>query len=314
MENNKLSVTSQELTVNQFQKLELTNKTSETFLTHLNKTCNLAPVKFLSVPKQRIDEIEYDLFNEALSAILTKQSNFLGIKGLIDIPTLEDLIKMILTCFKHLSLVEINKAFDLERYSQYEYKTEHFQLFNADYVSEIFKKFENWKNNNIKKNKKLFEKKIEASKPSQEETNKIIQNAIIECYLYVEKHNKLPNNKLYLYYELYKKNQLPKHDLAFKEKVKKAVFKKLYKSKGNNTDSLKLLKRNAKVKLLLSKGMSPDKVAEIVSKEEKYCIEMENYSIKKKIDQVLKKKQDIQSLCREYILFQYFKNQIKNSQ
>lgn len=79
--------------------------------------------------------------------MLSKIHGLSGIKSKIDPFAAEDIQKMISSYFKTLSLEEIYKAFELERFGLYEAKTDHFQLFDANYVSEILKKYKNWKIN-----------------------------------------------------------------------------------------------------------------------------------------------------------------------
>ena len=84
-------------------------------------------------------------FNDLLGAMFTKISVLAGIKGEIDQFTKQDISKMILSTFKELSLEELHKAFELERYGVYDDKTDHFQLFDANYISQILKKYKKWK-------------------------------------------------------------------------------------------------------------------------------------------------------------------------
>lgn len=110
--------------------------------------CQLSKVDFLksTYSLRKIKEYEPDLnFKALLGQIMVKASVLAGIKGEIDIFTKQDISKMILSSFKELSLEEISKAFELERYSQYDEKTDHFQLFDANYVSAILNKFKKWK-------------------------------------------------------------------------------------------------------------------------------------------------------------------------
>lgn len=80
-----------------------------------------------------------------LGLILMRIHGEMGFKSEIDQFTKQDLVKMILSHYNALSLEEIYKAFELERFGLYEDKTEHFQLFDSNYVSNILKKYKNWK-------------------------------------------------------------------------------------------------------------------------------------------------------------------------
>jgi len=118
------------------------------FVQQVEYNCELSKVEFLKSTYKliKIKEISNEPdFKTLLGAILVKISILSGIKGEIDDFIKQDISKMILSSFKELSLEEICKAFELERYGQYETKTEHYQLFDSNYISQILKKYKNWK-------------------------------------------------------------------------------------------------------------------------------------------------------------------------
>lgn len=119
------------------------------FVQKIELNCELSKVEFLKLTYNliKIKEISNEPnFKELLGAVLVKISILSGIKGEIDDFIKQDISKMILSSFKELSIDEICKAFELERYGQYEAKTDHFQLFDSNYISQILKKYKNWKN------------------------------------------------------------------------------------------------------------------------------------------------------------------------
>lgn len=88
--------------------------------------------------------------------MMVKISALSGLKTAITDFDKTDILKMLFTSFNDLTAEEIYKAFELERYGEYRMlclttketirnKTKHFQLFNADYVGEILRKFKEWK-------------------------------------------------------------------------------------------------------------------------------------------------------------------------
>lgn len=110
--------------------------------------CELPKVQFLKSTYEikKIRDRKYEpTFKQLLGVMLVKINSLAGIKTEIDDFTKQDIVKMILSAYSDLSIEEIYKAFELERYSVYESKTEHFQLFDANYISEILKKYKNWK-------------------------------------------------------------------------------------------------------------------------------------------------------------------------
>lgn len=141
--------------------------------------CELSKVDFLksTYTQTKIKEISNDPnFKPLLGAVLVKISILSGIKGEIDDFVKQDISKMILSTFKELSIEEISKAFELERYGQYDVKTEHFQLFDSNYISQILKKYKNWK---VKeKNELNLTAPIQQVKISEEEKLQLRENLI----------------------------------------------------------------------------------------------------------------------------------------
>ncbi len=114
----------------------------------IESSCSLSKVDFLksTYNLKKINEIsKNDDFKQILGLVLTKISVLAGIKGEIDSFTKQDISKMILSSFKELSLEEISKAFELERYGIYEDKTDHYQLFDSNYISTVLNKYKKWK-------------------------------------------------------------------------------------------------------------------------------------------------------------------------
>lgn len=124
-------------------------------MTTLKEICSLSSKTFLkknfSVEKIKESKSRPEFVYE-FTSMLTRISNLAGIKTEIDDLNAQDITKMILNYFSNLSVPEIYKAFELERYGEYEKKTDHFQLFNAEYVSSVLNKYKDWKLNTLKQN------------------------------------------------------------------------------------------------------------------------------------------------------------------
>lgn len=109
-----------------------------------------APVAFLrdNYSNKKIRERSKEMdFKMLLSLALTKICGYAGIKSEVSDFDAGDISRMILSAYNDLTLEEIYKAFELERYGVYEDKTEHFQLFNAEYVAAVLKKYKTWRQN-----------------------------------------------------------------------------------------------------------------------------------------------------------------------
>ena len=151
----------------------------------IEEKCNVGSVQFLrsNFENKKIRErsTEPDI-KILIATMLTKILTLTGIKNEIDSLIGQDIVKMIFSAYGDLTVEEIYKAFELERYGSFEDKTEHFQLFNADYIAKILKKYKNWKQNikmhhDITSNSTL---KLEEITASQKET--IIKNGVNRLY------------------------------------------------------------------------------------------------------------------------------------
>lgn len=151
----------------------------------IEEKCNVGSVQFLrsNFENKKIRERSTEPDVKILIAtMLTKILTLSGIKNEIDSLIGQDIVKMIFSTYGDLTVEEIYKAFELERYGSFEDKTEHFQLFNADYIAKILKKYKNWKQNlkmhhDITSNSTL---KLEEITASQKET--IIKNGVNRLY------------------------------------------------------------------------------------------------------------------------------------
>ena len=113
-----------------------------------SEVSNISDVSFVKKTYGFIKVREFQQDSELKNTIgemLFKAARLAGIKDEISYDVKADLMKTILSYFKDLSIEEIYKAFELERNCVYDVKTEHFQLFDSQYVSEILKKYKNWK-------------------------------------------------------------------------------------------------------------------------------------------------------------------------
>jgi hypothetical protein len=122
---------------------------------------SLGEVAFISdTPNQlKIRDITDDeVFIHQLVKSIVLINALAGIKEPISDIVKADIKEMILSRFKTFSFDELSYAFKLERYGKLEPRTEHFQLFDAVYVSKVLEKYKKWKLNkrishNISKSK-----------------------------------------------------------------------------------------------------------------------------------------------------------------
>ena len=187
--------------------------------------CELPKTEFLKVTYsiQKIRDRRYQPgFKTFIGATLVKIAGMMGIKSEFDQFTKQDIVKMILSSFKELSIEEIYKAFELERYGVYEVKTDHFQLFDANYVSEILNKYRRWK---IQEKKTL---NLEAPKTEIEVTEEDKENIRLEFLKTVFedlKNNGYSSDAWQFFFDLEKSGKIKLTDEE-KKKLYQEEFKK----------------------------------------------------------------------------------------
>lgn len=141
-------------------------------------------------------------FISTVAGIIAKVSVLAGIKNEIDFATKADLLKYIKTSCNGLTLEELYKAFELERFGAYEEKTSHYGLLNAEYCSEIIKKYQKWK---IKKKTDFNIAPPMASLPEITESQKkeIVDSGIVRIFEEYSKSKIMPEPNSYIFDELY---------------------------------------------------------------------------------------------------------------
>lgn len=94
-----------------------------------------------------IRDLEQTEVNKSIASVIVKDMMLKGVKAENKPNKLitDDIKKMILTKYSVLTLLEIELAFQMERYGELDPKSEHFQFYGTEYVSEILQKFSKWK-------------------------------------------------------------------------------------------------------------------------------------------------------------------------
>lgn len=181
-------------------------------LQQVRENSSLAEVSFIkkNYEFKKIKEREHEpMFKMLLGCAFAEISAFAGIKNEISDENKRDILKMILTVYNDLTLEEIYKAFELERYFAYEDKTEHFQLFNAVYISTVLKKYKNWRQN-LKIQHNISKGNTTAIEPSQitEKKQQQIRNEFIQhLYREIKEHGYTFDARL-IYKELEEKGKI----------------------------------------------------------------------------------------------------------
>lgn len=191
--------------------------------------------------KQRLTEPNFKM---ALGMSFAEISALAGIKGNISDEHKRDIINMMSNVYCDLTLEEVYKAFELERHSVYDEKTEHFQAFNAEYISTILKKYKKWRQFTKIQHNIVPTQNIEPEKIiSIEEQFEIMSNAIIRLYDEFLESGEISIPCTHVFDELYSRKYFPS-DTEYQKKYAIAKFqleRELKAEKATNRqDKLKI--------------------------------------------------------------------------
>lgn len=112
--------------------------------------CSIAPVSFLKKNyefKKIRDRRTEPNITTFLSVTWLKICMLCGIKQNQSSEVWQDITNLVFSYYSDLTVEEIFKAFELERFGEYPERTEHYQFFNSEYVSAVLKKYKVWKQN-----------------------------------------------------------------------------------------------------------------------------------------------------------------------
>src|SRR5690606_8916565 len=169
----------------------------------------------LSQVKIRDINNSYELGRQ-LMIVLMEAYDRLGIKGSIHTEDAKDIKDLILVNFKGMSLDEIAYALKLERHALTREKTQQCQLFNAEYVGAVLKKYGEWKQ------KVRIEHNISATAPkelfSESEKKRLTSNAVRKSLDYFLEHLTIPKDYVFIYDELVAQGFL-NQSIEFKKQI-----------------------------------------------------------------------------------------------
>lgn len=193
----------------------------------IEKNCAVPFVAFLKQNYEHIkirnvrSDPEYSVL---VMAMILKMVVLSGIKGQLDPLNMADISKYIDLKCQDLTFEEIYKAFELERFGEYDSKTDHFNLFNSGYFSAVISKYRKWKA------KVKFEHNISISgqdkyEMSDEEKCKLMADGVLDCYIEWCETEKVPDYRFNVFDILYDCGMLPKWDESDKISHSYAVKK-----------------------------------------------------------------------------------------
>jgi len=185
---------------------------------------------------------EKNYLQQGLSMIFTKACNLIGLKNPISKNNKQDIVDMILSRFKGLSLEEIDYAFRIDRHGNNGEPTPHYQLFNAEYVSTVLGKYKNWLRKTRVSNNLPISTPTEEKALTEDEKAMLIVSGIIECFEEYSTTGCIPVGKIYVYGILHDRELFPVHNKRFKEHIKRKAIRKRYKFRENSNTDRKSLK------------------------------------------------------------------------
>jgi hypothetical protein len=164
---------------------------------------------------------------------ITQTSLLMQIKNPVDTIVKQDIINMLTSYWSVLSFEDLIKAFELERFGAYPERTEHFQLFDSNYVSQILKKYQSWKQENKIQLNIEKKSKVENQEVSEEQKKAIRQEFLKMVYDEIKKTGYCHDAR-HLFFELQESGKMIISDSIKKDLYKKQYDKELFSLKAQN--------------------------------------------------------------------------------
>ncbi len=238
--------------VGERQGIERFPKVVHGLVNQIENACEMNNIAFLKKPQSvtiRATKKTNEFFM-VLGLMLTKIANLSGLKGDISEVNKTDIEDLIISFYSFLSLDEIFYAFKLERYNQYQEKSKHYEMFGAEYVSEVLKKYTNWKSNAKKQyNIPLPKHEPEEKELTKEEKEVIVAKGVERMYQEFKNGKEIPTSCVYIYNYLRKKGVIKPHSPSYKEEKRKKAVKNIKVQNSIINDVMSLRKQPTKEKI-----------------------------------------------------------------
>lgn len=193
--------------------------------------CSLAPVSFLKKNyefKKIRDRRTEPNITTFLGITWLKICMLCGIKQNQSSEVWQDITNLIFSYYSDLTVEEIFKAFELERFGEYPERTEHYQFFNSEYVSAVLKKYKVWKNN-TKIQHNITKPENVALLPSISDSQKeeILIKGIVRVFSEYKQTKTLPEPNTHIFDELLNRGLIlgantPKLEKYYADKMEEA--------------------------------------------------------------------------------------------
>lgn len=172
---------------------------------------------------------------------IVQTSLLMQIKNPVDRFVKQDIFNMLTGYWSSLSFEELVKAFELERFGVYEEKTEHFQLFDANYISAVLKKYKNWKQKTKTELNITYQNSL-VSEMTDSQKKEIIDNGIIRKYTEFKETGKIEDPFVYIFDELYSRDLIkrpnpndPSIQKYYSKMLSEAILEVKYELKSSSS-------------------------------------------------------------------------------
>ncbi len=164
-----------------------------------------------------------------VAGFIIQTSLSLKIKNITTNLVRQDIINMLSGYWSNLCFEEVIKAFEMERYGQFQEHTEHFHSFDSIYIAKVLKKYQNWKSEkkiefNITNKTDNQEKQL-----TNDEKIKIMTDAINEKYTHFVNTKQISEPFSHIFKELIERGlikmptaETPKLSMYFDNKLNEA--------------------------------------------------------------------------------------------
>lgn len=172
---------------------------------------------------------------------IAQTSLLMQIKNPVDDFLKQDIINMLVGYWSNLSFEEIVKAFELERFGIFKEKTEHYQLFDCNYISQVLKKYQRWKRE--QKTELDINPKPKIEVMTDEEKEAILINGINQKYLDYKETKEIEEPFTHIFKDLIERKiikmpnaQTPKLSKYYDDKITEATNQVLKESRDYFTE------------------------------------------------------------------------------
>lgn len=209
---------------------------------------------------------------------VAQTSTLMQIKNPIDQFVKQDIVNMLTGYWSILSFEELIKAFELERFGAYKEKTEHYQLFDCNYISQVLKKYQAWKREN--KIELNISKEKETQSIDKDEIQKIMIEAVNNKYNEYLLENTISEPFIHVFKELVEQGRIklsnantPKLEIYYQSKLEQARAEILKETELEVTsDKSKRISNKAIIQSIISGIENEDAKAKIEIRAKKIVL------------------------------------------